>query len=96
MEYGNYSMVTGQRLLEWRCLLEGGAYFNIDTKKCYAYLRPGAYWRKNGRYFNGTIISTSFAPLFPVCSVIFSLNLNEILLFSAGKLIILLVPPKAG
>ena len=32
------------------------------------------------RYFNGTYISASFVPSFPVCSVIFCLNLDEILL----------------
>ena len=26
-----------------RRLLEGGAYFNVDTQRCAAYLRPGAY-----------------------------------------------------
>ena len=31
------------------------------------------------RYFNGTIISTSFVPSLPVCSAIFYLNLNETL-----------------
>ena len=38
------------------------------------------------RCFTGTISSTSFIPLSPVCPVIFSLNLNKILLLlSAGK-----------
>ena len=32
------------------------------------------------RYFNGTIISASFVPAFPVCPVIGCLNLNEALL----------------
>ena len=32
------------------------------------------------RYFNGTYISASFVPSFPVCSVIFCLDLDEILL----------------
>ena len=42
------------------------------------------------RYFNGTTISASFVSLFPVYLVIFSLNLNEILLLlSAGKSIIM-------
>ena len=41
------------------------------------------------RYFNGTIISTLFVPPFPVCPVIWCLNLNEaLLLLSAGKSII--------
>ena len=31
------------------------------------------------RYFNGTIISTSFVPSLPVYSAIFYLNLNETL-----------------
>ena len=31
------------------------------------------------RYFNGTIISTSFVPSLPVSSAIFYLNLNETL-----------------
>ena len=48
------------------------------------------------RYFDGTIISTSFKPLFILSPVIFSLNLNKILLLlSAGKSIILLLS-KAG
>ena len=43
-------------------------------------------------YFNGTIISTSFVLLFPVCPVICCLNLNEILLpLSAKKLVITLL-----
>ena len=43
------------------------------------------------RCFNGTVISTSFVPLFPVSPVISSLNLNEILLLlSLGKSVILL------
>ena len=38
------------------------------------------------KYFNETIISTSFEPFFPVGPAIFCLNLNEILLLlSAGK-----------
>ena len=49
------------------------------------------------RYFNETIISTSFAPLFPVCPVIFCVNLNEVLLLlSAGKSIILPLLSRAG
>ena len=31
------------------------------------------------RYFSANIISTSFVPAFPVCSVIYCLNLNEAL-----------------
>ena len=43
-------------------------------------------------YFNGTIISTCFVLLFPVCPVICCLNLNEILLLlSAKKLVITLL-----
>ena len=38
------------------------------------------------KYFNDTIVSTSFVPSSPVLPVIFSLNLNEaLLLLSAGK-----------
>ena len=51
------------------------------------------------RYFNGTIISTSFVSSFPVCSVIFCLilfKLNKILLLPAGKSIILSVAPGAS
>ena len=44
------------------------------------------------RYFNRTIISTSFVTPFPVCPVICCLNLNEILLLLlAGKSITLLL-----
>ena len=35
-------------LLEGKRLLEGGAYFNVDTQMCSAYLRAGAYKRKYG------------------------------------------------
>ena len=31
-----------------RHLLEGGAYFYVDTKRCSAYLRPGTYQGKYG------------------------------------------------
>ena len=48
------------------------------------------------RYFNETIISTSFAPLFPVCPEILCVNLNEVLLLSAGKSIILPLLSRAG
>ena len=42
------------------------------------------------RYFNGTIISTSFVPQPPACLAIYCLNLNELLLLSlTGKSIIL-------
>ena len=48
-------------------------------------------------YFNGIIISISFVPPFPVCSVICCLNLKEILLLLlAGKSIILLLLSRAG
>ena len=48
-------------------------------------------------YFNGTVISTYFVSLSPVCPVIFSLDLNEILVFSlAGKSVIALLLFKAG
>ena len=37
-----------QRLLEERHLLEGGAYFNVDTQRCNTYLGPSpySYWKK--------------------------------------------------
>ena len=42
------------------------------------------------RYFNGTIISTSFVPRPPACLAIYCLNSNELLLLSlTGKSIIL-------
>ena len=48
-------------------------------------------------FSNDTVISTSYVPSFPVCAVIISLNLSEIvlLLILAGKSVILLVPSKA-
>ena len=49
------------------------------------------------KYLNGTIISTSFVLLFPVCPIICCFNLNEVLLlFSLGKSIILPLPSKSG
>ena len=42
-------------LLEGRRLLERGAYFNVDPRRCGAYLRLGAYYRKYG---NCILIST--------------------------------------
>ena len=46
------------------------------------------------RYFNGTIISTSFVP--PGWPVICCLNLNEALLLSAGNSVILSLLSRAG
>ena len=40
------------------------------------------------KYFNGTIISTSFVPSFPVRPVIFTLNLNESVALPSAKAII--------
>ena len=49
------------------------------------------------RYFNRTIISTSFVQQFPGCTVICCLNLSEILLLLlAGKPIILLLLSRVG
>ena len=49
------------------------------------------------RHFDGTIISTSFVPPFPVCPVICCLNLNEALfLLLVGKSIILPLLSRAG
>ena len=48
-----------------------------------------SFLQKLLRYFNGTMILTTIVPSCPVCFVIFSLNLNEMLSFlSAGKSII--------
>ena len=54
--------------------------------------------QKLHRYFNGTVILTSFVPSFPVYLVTFSLNLNKILLLllSAGKSAIASLASKAG
>ena len=47
--------------------------------------------------FNGTIISTFFVLPFPVCAVIFCLNLNgALLLLPSGKSIIFPLLSKAG
>ena len=35
------------QLLERRCLLEGGAYFNMDTQKCSAYSKKYGKSRNN-------------------------------------------------
>ena len=35
-------------LLEGRHLLEGGAYFSVDTQRCSTYLRSATYLRKYG------------------------------------------------
>ena len=41
------------------------------------------------KYFNGTLISTFFVPLFPILAAIFVLNLNEaLIILSAGKSVI--------
>ena len=48
------------------------------------------------RYFNRTIILTSFVLLFPVCPVVSRSNLNETLLLSAGKSLILPLFFRAG
>ena len=48
------------------------------------------------RYFNGTIISASFVPPFAICSVVFCLNLNEALVLSVGKSIMLPLSSKTG
>ena len=37
------------------------------------------------KYFNGTIVSTYFVPLFSVLSPIFCLNLNELLLLGKSS-----------
>ena len=47
IEYSNYSnkplnLELRHLLKGWR-LLEGGAYFIVDTQRCGAYLKPGAY-----------------------------------------------------
>ena len=55
------------------------------------------YFGKLLRYFNGTIVSTSLVPPFPVCPVICRLNLYEaLLLLLAGKSIILPLAFTAG
>ena len=48
------------------------------------------------QYFNGTIISTSFVPPFPVSSVIFALNLNESVVLSSEKIVISSLAFRAG
>ena len=40
------------------------------------------------KYFNGTIISTSFVPSFPVRPVIFTLKLNESVVLASAKITI--------
>ena len=40
-----------RRLLEGRRILEGGAYSNMNTRRCGAYLRPGVCYRKYGKCF---------------------------------------------
>ena len=42
------------------------------------------------RYFNGTIISTSFVPSLPICSAIVYLNLNEALKSAVKPIAVLL------
>ena len=47
------------------------------------------------KYFNGTIISTSFVPILPVKPVILSLSLNDAMLSAAWKLAIATATVKA-
>ena len=46
--------------------------------------------------FSGTIISTSFVPLFPVRPVIFTLKLNESVVLPSAKIITSSLAFKAG
>ena len=48
------------------------------------------------KYFNGTIISTSFVPPFPVYPVIFAFNLNESAVLSSEKIMISSLAYRAG
>ena len=48
------------------------------------------------RYFNDTVILTCFSPSLPVSPVLICLDLNNTILFSAGKSITVSLASKAG
>ena len=61
-------------------------------------LISGISWvlQKVFKYLNGTIISTLIVPMLPVWAVIFSLNLNELVVLSLIKSTTATVLSKAG
>ena len=53
--YPNSAAFRCAALIRRGLLLEGGAYFNVDTRRWGPYLRFGACSRKYGNLFKGTL-----------------------------------------